>query len=111
MTDLEKLKRYVYPYYQETADETILTEYLTDYVTAYAAASALWGELPQYINTGNIKSINTGAETTMFHGLKEIEDFCSSRANYYSKLDKASAKSGSMLAGLVEPETIAGGAI
>jgi len=52
MTDLEKLQKYMYPYYQDVGDETLLEVYLTDFLTPYCAASELWGELAPSIIAG-----------------------------------------------------------
>lgn len=108
MTTLEKLKRYVYPYYQTSGDEATLESYISEYTTAESAAYELWGEMAQYIIVGNIKQLDTGAESTTFHSPKEIEDYCKSRALYYYKKSAKNTNQGS-LAALVDREEIAGG--
>lgn len=110
MTTLDKLKRYVYPYYQTVGDEATLEAYIVDYTTAESAASELWGEMAQYILIGNIKKLDTGAEATEFNTPKEIEDYCKSRSAYYYNKNKKINHEGSLIA-LVEHEEIAGGAL
>lgn len=44
MSNLDKLKRFMYPLYQEIADEVILEEYLVEYIYPECAAAAMWEE-------------------------------------------------------------------
>jgi len=65
--------------------------------------------MAQYIVIGNIKALDTGAESTIFNTPKEIEEYCKARSNYYAKKSMKLNYEGSLIA-LVEQETIAGGA-
>jgi hypothetical protein len=110
MTDMQKLTRYMYPYYQTNGDTAVLEDYLDEYSTPEKAACELWGELSQYILSGAVKSISTGAEATTFNSPKDIEDYCKARADFYSNKARKLDYNGSFLA-YVEQETVAGGAL
>ena len=98
MTNLEKLKWYMYPYYQTYDYETILDEYITTYGSVERAASALWGELPPRIASGGIKSYDTGASSTVFQDLNKITDYCRERAKHYEMVARDNETNGSIIA-------------
>ena len=80
MTDLELLKKYLYPYYQTGEDEYLEAE-LTRWGSVGRAASSIWRRSAYNLYFGKIKSFDTGAESTEFHSLKEAMDFCEYMAN------------------------------
>lgn len=109
MTDLDLLKRYVNPYYQEDDDEAVLNTYLDMYTTPASAASALWYEMPQLIMSGRIKAYSTGASQTTYHSLKDIEDWCNRRAKHYASLDSSNKGISGLIVANYEKSVIAGG--
>lgn len=88
MTDLEKLKHFMAPYYQDAADETLLNAYLVDYIYAECAASALWYELAgkAALNVKGLQAIDTGAEKFKYSEPGTIQLACQKQGDYYSKL-------------------------
>ncbi len=110
MTNMQKLTRYMYPYYQTNGDTGVLADYLSEYKTPEKAASELWGEMSQYIVSGAIRSIGTGAEITTFNSPKQVEDFCNARAEFYADKARSNENNGSLSA-LVMSESVAGGVL
>ncbi len=103
---LNKLKRFMKPYYQE--DDEMLQEYLKEYKTPERAASMLWGELPGAITSGSVKAYGTGASSTQFFTPAQIAEFCRERASYYAN---RAGDTGRSLFVKVYKEPRAGGAI
>jgi len=110
-TALSATTKYVYPYYQEDADQVIIAEYLGKYGTAYLAASNLWGEMAPQIIAGNLRSLKTGAESTTFISPKEAVEYCLfMSSHYYGKSQADNGASTGQAVGLTGG-TIAGGAV
>ena len=110
MTDLEKLQKYMYPYYQDVGDETLLEVYLTDFLTPYCAASELWGELaPSIIAGKTVKSYSTGAERTEYLDPVKITQTCTYFSMCYArKCKEASGTNTSQAVLLTKPEIARG---
>ena len=110
-TALDQLKRYMYPYYQEEADEVVLAEYLGKYGSSYCAASAMWAQQAARIIAGStVKSYGTGAERTEFVDMAKITEFCNWQSMYYGNKCKAESGKSTGQAILVSKPTIARGA-
>lgn len=101
---LDRLKWYMRPFYQD--EDTILNSYLTEFGSAEKAASVLWIELPAIINSGAIKSYDTGASSTVFNDPEKVVKFCRERSNYFA--DRFRGNDGSV-AILVERDSLVGG--
>lgn len=108
MTELERLKMYMYPYYQTVEDEVMLNDYNLTYTRAEASASVLWSISATQIWSGNIKSFSTGAESTSFQSLIDVTKFCIAQAKVYDRIEKKNRRVGSMM-GTVTPVVFVGG--
>ncbi len=87
MTNIEKLKHFMKPYYQETTDNSLLNSYLTDHTYPECAAAALWNELVGSVgleNEGTLK-IDTGAEKFVFSEPGTMQLACKKSADYYTE--------------------------
>ena len=87
MTDLEKLKHFMNPYYQDVSDEALLNVYLTDYTYPECAASALWYELggKAGLEMQGVQKIDSGAEKTVFSEPGTMQLACDRQANYFGE--------------------------
>ncbi len=108
MTDLELLKRYVYPYYQDETDEAYLLKILEDYGTPEASASVLWKQGATLIWSGNIRAYGSGSTSTTFQSLKDVMEFCKAQAKIYSDMDKAKKHSGSLMVATAKTPFVGG---
>jgi len=109
MTELELMKRYMYPYYQDATDEAYLTQMLADFGTPESAASMLWKQSATLFASGNVRSYGSGSTSTVFQSLKDAIEFCNSQAKLYDGLDKAKRRVGSIMVA-TEKTTFVGGA-
>ncbi len=96
MTDAEKLKIYVQPYYQEEGDADFLAQQLTEYKTPEMAAAVTWRLLPPQISAGKVRVYTTAASSTTFHRLLDVLDFCHKMAEHFENLHNAKYKIGSI---------------
>lgn len=97
MTELDKLKHFMKPYYQTDDDETLLNDYLTEYTYAVCAASALWYELAGEVglNQDGLQQVDTGAEKFKYSEPGTIQLACTRQAAHYEKRCNAINKIGS----------------
>jgi len=107
MTDLDLLKKYIYPYYQ-TDDDTYLELLLVDYSRPAKTASILWMQSATLIWSGGIKAYGTGSTSTSFQSLKEVSDFCRAQARVYRDMDKVNRHSGSIAVAVDKMEFVGG---
>jgi len=86
MTNLEKLKHFMAPYYQEVADETLLEEYITDYTYPECAASVLWYELSGKtgLQMDGLQKMDTGAEKFVYSEPGTMQLACNKQGDYYA---------------------------
>lgn len=87
MDELDKLKHFMKPYYQDGTPETdaFLTAYLTEYTYAECAAAALWGEKAgelAFENEGLLKT-STGAEKFEFGAPGTMQLAAKNQSEYY----------------------------
>lgn len=85
MTNLDKLKHFMAPYYQDIEDESLLNDYLADYVYPECAASALWYELAGKVglNLNGTLKIDTGAEKFQYSEPGTMQLACDRQGKYY----------------------------
>jgi len=99
-TALSATTKYVYPYYQEDADQVIIAEYLGKY-----------GEMAPQIIAGNLRSLKTGAESTTFISPKEAVEYCLFMSNHYAAKEREEDGASTGQAVGLTGGTIAGGAV
>jgi len=87
MSELNKLKHFMKPYYQTLEDEDFLLSYLTTYKYAECAASALWFEKAgeASLNVDGLQQIDTGAEKFKYSEPGTIQLSCERQGKYYEK--------------------------
>jgi len=87
LSDLDKLKDYMGPYYPSPYDETKLQDYLDEYGTPECAAAKLWNMLRANSTggMGAIKELRDGSETTKFEDPSKIAEVIDKQAKYYTK--------------------------
>ena len=93
--ELEKLTHYMYPFYQESTDTSVLEWYVTEYVYADVAASKLWANIPFNYD---VQSFKTGAESTTYANIKDIGALCKERVAYYEDMVQQRERDGSVVA-------------
>lgn len=87
VTNLEKLQKFMRPYYQTETDETMLSEYITTYTYPECAAAALWEELlgeAGLVNKG-VESIDTGAEKFKYNAPTTVQDAIRMQIELYTE--------------------------
>lgn len=105
-TEIDKLKHYMYPFYQASSDTAVLEWWVGEYTYADVAASQLWANIPfEY----DIKKFKTGAEETTYADFSALNALCSANVKKYEKMAIDRSGNGSFIA-LVNQVTIAGGA-
>lgn len=87
MTDVEKLKHFMNPYYQDLVDLGLLTAYITDYQYPECAASALWYELSGKagLEMQGVQKIDSGAEKTVFSEPGTMQLACDRQGKYFGE--------------------------
>lgn len=87
VSELDKLRLYLKPYYQEDCDSSILAATLEDKKYSECAAAFLWGvkagELSQTLD--GITSQNNGSESVSFEKAKDRLDAAMRMESYYSQ--------------------------
>ncbi len=109
MTNLEKLKHFMAPYYQLSTDEDLLNAYLTDYAYPECAASALWYELggKAGLSRKGAQGIDTGAEKFKYSEPGTIQLACYKQGDLYQERCNVLTGSGSCVV-KVSKATVAG---
>lgn len=82
-TELEKLKHYMYPFYQASSDTSVLEWHITEYTYADVAASRMWANIPFNYDVQRFK---TGAEETVYANIKDIGALCKERVKFYEEM-------------------------
>jgi len=87
MTNLDKLKHFMKPYYQEVTDEVLLNEYLSQYTYPECAAAALWEELSGSAGmvTDALNEIDTGGEKIKYFSPETMQKTCLANAKMYQQ--------------------------
>lgn len=87
MTNLEQLRHFMKPYYQEASDDDLLTTYLTTYTYPECAASALWFELAGSVGLEmlGVQKIDSGAEKTVFSEPGTMQLACERQGKYFAE--------------------------
>ncbi len=87
MKDIDKLKHFMQPYYQEDSDLNLLIAYIDDYSYPECAASALWYELggSAGLEMQGIQKIDSGAEKTVFSEPGTMQLACERQAKYFGE--------------------------
>lgn len=87
MEDIDKLKHFMSPYYQEDSDLNLLIAYIDDYIYPECAASALWYELGGTVGLGmeGVQKIDSGAEKTVFSEPGTMQLACKRQADYFGE--------------------------
>ena len=85
--DIDKLKHFMKPYYQDVGDLTLLNDYLTDYTYPECAASALWFELggSKGLEMEGVQKIDSGAEKTVFSEPGTMQLACEKQGRYFGE--------------------------
>ncbi len=88
------------PYYQETTDNTLLTQYVEDYTYAECAAQALWGELQGSagMQMEGVQKLDTGAEKFVYSEPGTMQLACKRSADYFGERCEMLTKTGAMAA-------------
>ena len=99
MLDIDKLKHFMEPYYQDITDETLLQEYLDENIYPECAASKLWYELQGKVGFQNegISKINTGAEKFEYSQIGTLQLACERNGKYYDDKCKELNQNGSLV--------------
>jgi hypothetical protein len=109
MTSLELLKFYMKPYYQESADETILNHYLSLYTSPACAAYHLWSQKAGELAGGSqIEQSRNGAESITYRKAKDAQEAALRQANYYRELCNQENGAGTTIAASVQSQEVAG---
>ena len=87
LSDLQKLRRFMKPYYQDDDDNVVLNAYLTDYTYPECAAQVLWEELSGEVGLGNmgLLKMSTGAEKFEYGTPGTIQAACDKQAKLYKE--------------------------
>ena len=87
MTNIDKLKRFMKPYYQDKCDEEVLNDYLSTYTHPECAASALWYELQGTagLSMEGVQKIDTGAEKFVYSEPGTMQLACGKQGKYYQE--------------------------
>jgi len=87
MTDVDKLKHFMKPYYQEDVDLGLLTAYISDYSYPECAASALWFELAGAVGLEmqGVQKIDSGAEKTVYSEPGTMQLACEKQGKYFGE--------------------------
>ena len=87
MTEIEKLKHFMKPYYQETSDNTLLQTYIEDYTYSECAAQTLWSELmgEAGMQMEGLQKIDTGAEKFVYSEPGTMQLACKKASDYYGE--------------------------
>jgi len=87
MTDVEKLKHFMKPYYQEVSGVGLLTTDRADYTYPECAASALWFELAGAAGLAleGVQKIDTGAEKFVYSEPGTMQLACDRQGKYFSE--------------------------
>jgi hypothetical protein len=85
MTSLQKLRKYMKPYYQSDDDNVLLNDYLDEYTHPECAAAALWEELAGEVGLGNegLLKMSTGAEKFEYGTPGTMQAACEKQAKLY----------------------------
>lgn len=85
LSDLDRLKHYMEPYYQEDSDEDLLSAYLEDYTYPECAAEKLWFELEGKAGLGlqGLTKMDTGSEAFTYSEPGTMQLACQKAAEYY----------------------------
>ncbi len=97
LSDLQKLTRFMAPYYQEVGDQTILQDYLTEYTYPECAASALWYELggTAGMEMQGVSKVDAGAEKFVYNTPSTIQQGLMKQGDYYKERCKDLSNIGS----------------
>ncbi len=97
MTNIDKLKHFMEPYYQEASDLSLLQDYLDEYTHPECAASALWYELKGKIgfDLDGVRKIATGAEKFEYSEIGTMQLACDKNGKYYQSRCEDLAGNGS----------------
>jgi len=105
-TELERLTHFMHPFYQSTADASILSWYIAEYEYADVGASILWSTIPLNYD---VKKFNTGASSTEYQSMSDILKVCTMKVALFEGMVKQRDINGSTIA-MVLKGTVAGGA-
>jgi len=109
VTNANKLKHFMKPYYQELTDMSLLADYITDYTYPECAASALWYELAgeKGLALDGIQKIDTGAEKFVYSEPGTMQLACEKQGKYFAERCNDINGSGSVVVKTSKP-TIGG---
>lgn len=109
LTELQKLKEYLKPYYQDECDEPLLTAMLEDKQYAECAAAFLWGVKAGQLSqeADGIASQADGSESVSFEDSQKRLKTAQNMSNWYaSECAKLTGSNTSALLRVTRPDII-----